>query len=103
MLTNERFESAEVAYKSLLYSSVYGGERIKSAVCLSFWFNIYGQSRDGVQLFLEDYLADDREVKVLERFGPLELDKWHFASVLIKNIAYEQFRVWFFIFKVNYI
>jgi len=95
MITNDKFDTDLNSYKSRLISNVYSSLLLtnRDYLCLTYAYNIYGQSNNSFNIYFENYLNSSDTQLLTSKRGPLSIDKWYFDAVQINITNYSQFRV----------
>lgn len=106
MITSDKFETDTDAYRSRLYSPVFGSAeaantRSYSNACLSFKYNIFTTNNDGFRVHVENYENPEEQELIFSTNGPYKVDRWYSTNVPIV-IKYKQSRVSLIIARMFY-
>lgn len=96
IITSDKFNTQSGSFKSRLISPIYSNQfKQNNNLCFNFVYNIYSQTNDGFNLYLENYL-NSNDLKLLDKIqGPLTTDKWYNHKVYLQDITFTEFRVSF--------
>ena len=102
MITSDKFKTSIDSFRSRLISPVFSNmnRNDEKNLCLSFVYNIYSEFNDGFNLYLENYLNSNEIQLLLNKTGPLPIDKWYYEKIEINNLNYSQYRVFFFFISI---
>jgi hypothetical protein len=96
MVTSDKFETAQAAYRARFMSPVYSLSSTTD-FCLNFKYNIYGNGTDGFRVIIENYLKPEEHKVIFDLRGPLYVDRWYSGSAQATSIEFTQIRVGIFI------
>jgi hypothetical protein len=77
---------------STLYSPVYDPQQ-KTEACMIFSYNIWGNEKQGLKLYIDNFDNSTETELLWNVIGPLKIDKWYTAKQTISNAKYKRFQV----------